>query len=172
MYAVEHGADVACERERGGNPDREAHANRFHCLHHDHSHYSVAAGAECHANPDLVGALLYCVRQHAVDADRSEKQCDAGKHGEQRGGEATHLSVIFHHSVVSANVEDRKSRVQIREPGANSLRDGSWVAISTKDDGGLAQSLSQVVIRRLRHRNVELLAYRVSFVETHVPDMP
>src|SRR2546421_7368277 len=52
---------------------------------------------------------LFRSRQHAVDADRSEKQCDAGEHAEQRGGEATHLSVIFHHSVVSANVEDRKS---------------------------------------------------------------
>src|ERR1700684_4039968 len=75
-------------RYRADQACGEADENHRETLTQDQANYFLCSGAKGHADADFGDALAGEIREHAVDADAREQECEAGENSEQQEQEA------------------------------------------------------------------------------------
>ena len=89
-------------------------ASRAPCADDEREHV-LPAGAERHADADLLRALRHRVRQHAVDADRREHQRDRAEDREHPAEQAELPERVEPRLLAGLHVEDRQRRIGLAD---------------------------------------------------------
>src|SRR6185503_21374582 len=107
-YAVQHATHEARERQRTEHAEGDTGETQQQSTTDHHAQHITRLRAEGDADADLPSALIYEIRQHTIDAQRTEHEPERPEQPEQHG-EETRTRDRFVHDVVER--EDRRNRL-------------------------------------------------------------
>ena len=104
------------QAENGASSDQAAG------LRDDQAQYIRTLRAERHAHADFVGSLDDEERHHAVNADRGEDKCDAGKNREEHDREPAGRDRVGDDLLESADMGDGQGGIDCLDGAADRAR--------------------------------------------------
>ncbi len=75
LHAIHHSSQHSAEHQRTHNSNRHSHRNRTHPLPQHHPCHRSCRCSQRHANSNFARALSHEVREHAINSNRCQQQC-------------------------------------------------------------------------------------------------
>ena len=160
MHLIEQRLHQPRHQERCDDAHGNAGAGQSHPLPKDHHHYLRPARANREADADFLRPLRHEIRQHAIDADGSQRERDGGEDRHQKTRQSRGRKGRSHHFSHGTNIGDWNVRIEVAHLVADGARHREWVAGRARHDERVANEVAASDDVPLAMRNEEFLLHR------------